>query len=136
MPYATEFFDDGTGLLRVGTGIVTFDEIIAGARDLHLDEARARKLTHALVDFTGVTELRVSTDEARRIAEASKTTARLAPGGVVAVVAPKDHVFGMARMWETLVDEEAGWLTRVFRERAEAEAWIRARLANGHRETA
>jgi len=31
-------------------------------------------------------------------------------------------------MWETLMDE-AGWITGVFRERPEAETWMREQLA-------
>lgn len=133
MAYVTRYFDDGTGLLRIGSGIVTAEEIVAESRKLQADPERARKITHALVDFTEVTELRISLEEARQVAETSKQLARVAPGCVVSVAAPSDHVFGVARQWESLVDEEAGWVTRVFRTRPEAEAWLRAQLRTGPR---
>lgn len=124
MPYTTEFIDDGTGVLHVGSGIVSSGEIVAGSHEVQSDEARARRLTHGLVDLTDVTELHVTAADMRIIAQASKRTAKFMPRGAVAIVAPRDYIFGMARMWESLVDED-GWTTRVFRDRAEAEAWLR-----------
>ena len=128
MPYVTEFIDGGTGVLHVGSGVVTSAEIIEGARRVQSDESRARGLTHGLTDLTDVSELRVTTAELRLIVDASRKTAKLVPRGVVAIVAPKDHAFGMARMWELLIDED-GWTTRVFRDRVEAEIWLREQLS-------
>jgi len=136
MPYESTYFDNDSGLLRIGKGVVTLDELLAAAKEHQSDPERAKKITHVLIDFTEVTELRMNAEEAKRLAEASKITARLAPGGAAAIVAPRDHVFGIARMWESLVDEEASWSTRVFRDRAEAEAWLRAQLAAAGRASA
>ena len=127
MPYRTEFIDGGTGVLNVGSGVVTSAEIIEGARTVQRDESRAKRLTHGLTDLTDVSELRVTTAELRLIVDASRKTAQLVPRGIVAIVAPRDHAFGMARMWELLIDE-AGWTTRVFRDRVEAELWLREQL--------
>jgi hypothetical protein len=130
LPYTTEFVDGGRGVLRVGSGIVTSVEILDATRELQGDPERAGRLRYGLVDLTEVTELRLTSQDMRRIAEASLKIAKLVPGGVVAIIAPKDHDFGMARMWEHLVDE-ADWITRVFRNRVEADAWIREQLAAG-----
>ena len=127
MPYTTEFVDDGTGVVHVGSGVAGSAEIVAGAREVQRIEARARKLTHGLTDLSDVTELRVTAADMRHIAEITKITAKLTPRGFVAIVAPKDHIFGLARMWESLVDEE-DWTTKVFRDRTQAETWLREQL--------
>jgi hypothetical protein len=125
MPYTTEFVDEGTGVINVGSGIVTGLELITAAIEIHRVEERARRLTHGLTDLTDVQELRVTPDEIKRVAVENHITASLAlPGAVVAIVAPRDHPFGMARMWEALVDDTS-WKTHVFRTRAEANAWLR-----------
>jgi hypothetical protein len=45
------------------------------------------------------------------------------PKPVVALVADQDLIFGLARMWELLIDA-AERETMVFRKREDAEAWI------------
>jgi hypothetical protein len=128
MPYTTELIDGGRGVLHVGTGVLTGAEILAGARAAHSAPGRVGKFTHGLTDLSGVTELRLTAEEVRRISEENRITARIAvPGAPVAIVATSELVFGMARMWEVHV-EDTGWTTRVFRSRAEAEAWLRGRL--------
>jgi hypothetical protein len=42
----------------------------------------------------------------------------------VAIVAPSDLAFGIARMWEAFA-EVTRWNTHVFRSRAEADPWLR-----------
>ena len=128
MPYTFRIIDDGTGVIRTGSGVVTADEIITSAHETRSNPGRARKLTHALVDFSTITELRISNHEMHSVVHATTAVAKLTPGAVVALVAPASHAFGIARMWETLMDE-AGWITGVFRERPEAETWMREQLA-------
>ncbi len=131
MSYSTEFIDDGRGVLHVGTGIVHGDEIHAGSMEEHRVESRARALRFGLVDLTDVTELRITSEDVRAIAAECHITARLAPHAAVAIVAPRDALYGMARMWEILV-EGTGWDIRIVRLREEALDWLRpVRLAKG-----
>ena len=131
MSYTTEFIDGGRGVLHVGTGVVHGDEIHAGAMEDHRVEARARALRFGLVDLTDVTELRITSEHVRAIAAESHITARLASHVSVAIVAPRDAIYGMARMWEILV-EGTGWDIRIVRLREEALDWLRpVRLAGG-----
>jgi hypothetical protein len=46
------------------------------------------------------------------------------PNMLVAIAAPRDYAFGMARMWQAFV-EDTGWNTAVFRSRAAASDWLR-----------
>lgn len=131
MSYTTEFIDDGRGVLHVGTGVVHGDEILAGSIEEHRVEARTRALRFGLVELTDVSELRITSEEVRAIAAECYVTARLAPHVAVAIIAPRDAVYGMARMWEILV-EGTGWDIRIVRLRDEALDWLRpVRLAKG-----
>lgn len=114
---------EGKGVLYSARGVVDGAEMLSGA----LADARAAaergELEYALVDFTLVTELRVTPVDVRRAIEKDERLARIAPHVILALVAPTDHVFGMARMYQTLA-EDTGWTIQVFRRRRDAEDWI------------
>jgi hypothetical protein len=67
MAYTTEYLDTGRGILHVGSSIVTGADIIAGACEEHRTDERARNLVYQLTDLTGVTELRMTSDEVHRV---------------------------------------------------------------------
>ena len=62
-------------------------------------------------------------DVARRV---SHHVASRLEEGKLAVIAPRDLLFGMARMYEMLRDDSPVEV-RVFRERDEAESWLAGR---------
>lgn len=121
--FTNEFQEQGRRILQVGSGRLTGREIIQANEALLADGSRLKQLRISLVDLSDVDVVDVSTDDVRVIAGLDTQLSRLTPGLAVAIVAPKDHVFGMARMWETLADT-TGWDTKVFRVRAEADAWL------------
>lgn len=75
------------------------------------------------VDFTGLEQFNITAGEMKQVAQACLGTSRRTPGGVVAIVAPRDDVFGMTRMWEALMDG-GGWHMHVFRPREPALEWL------------
>jgi hypothetical protein len=70
-----------------------------------------------LVDLTGVRVWSVSADLIRSIARKKL----FASGSHCAVVAPQDHIYGMARMFEMQYDGSV----QVFRDLAAAKGWLR-----------
>lgn len=128
MPYTTEFIQGGRGMVHTGAGVLTGEELIEGSLRLRAEMLRGGRVEYGMSDLTAVTELRVTADDLRRLAEAQLVTAQILPRAIAAVVAPSDHIFGMARMWEAYADA-TGWDTRVFRDRASAEQWIEEQLA-------
>jgi hypothetical protein len=128
MPYTTDFIDDMTGVLHVGSGVVLGIEVLAGTIEVHRDAERARRLAYSLVDLTEALELRITPEELRQIAIEDHRNAAVIPRLIVAIVAPRDHPFGMARMWEAFV-EDINWRTGVFRTRSEARDWLRDQLS-------
>lgn len=76
-----------------------------------------------LNDLSGLTEVNVTTDGMRALAYAANEFHRDEPEGRVAIYAPAVVTFGMARMYEALVDAEPDRY-RVFRELGPARAWV------------
>jgi hypothetical protein len=126
MPATLTAAKDGHGYLITGKGALTGPDILTLKAGVDADPTAPRDLAYWLVDLTGVTELQLSGQDFRDIVTIDRRLARRMPAAAVAVVAPKDVAFGLARMWEILADD-IGWPTGVFRDVREAEAWIRGR---------
>src|SRR5947208_2522117 len=118
MPISTESLDDGRGLLMVGHGKVTGCEFVNAKRLLLADEARARLVTYGVVTLLDIESLEVTVQEIHEIASIDRELTRLIPRATLAVIAPRDHDFGMARMWESIADLP-GWSTKICRTVAE-----------------
>jgi hypothetical protein len=128
MGVSTEFVEMGRGLLIRCSGAVNGSEFIECKESLKNDR-EARGIAFALIDLEEVKQLRMTAEEVRRLARIDHDLAKNAPDVVVAVAAPSDHVFGIARMWESSA-EATGWRTGVFRSRSEAEAWLNEELCS------
>ena len=127
MPYTATYVDDGKGLHKRGSGIVTGLELFSSALKESHDEARARKLRYGLTDFSEVTEMQVTTADIHRLVEMNRKLASFTPGALVAIVAPAPLPYAMARLWHTLSDD-LGWKANVFHTRPDAIAWLRKQL--------
>lgn len=123
MALATQYIDDGRGLLHTGSGIVTGQELIAGATQVLDDIRGGLPICYALIDLTDITGFEVSSDDIRGVAKLNLSMAEIIGPARVAVVAAHDIAFGMARMWEAYAHTTA-WQTQVFRDRSEAENWL------------
>jgi hypothetical protein len=127
MPYTSSYVDDGRGIHKFGTGLVTGLELFSGALETSRDIERLRKLRYGLTDFSGTTEMQVTPEDIRRMVEVNRKTASFTPGGIVAIIAPDSLPYAMARLWHTLSDD-LGWTANVFHTRADAIAWLRKQL--------
>jgi len=127
MPYTTSYLDDGKGLHKKGSGLVTGLELFTSALEQNLDEVRARKLHYGLIDFSETTEMSVTPADIRRLVEINRKMASFTPGALVAIVAPSPLPYAMARLWHTLADD-LGWNANVFHTRPDAIAWLRKNL--------
>jgi len=127
MPYTTTYVDDGKGMHKFGTGLVTGLELLSSALEQNLDETRARKLRYGLVDFSGTTDMNVTPVDIRRLVEMNRKMASYTPGAFIAIVAPSPLPYAMARLWHTLADD-LGWNANIFHTRPDAIAWLRKQL--------
>ncbi len=127
MPIEISYLDNGTGVLHIGTGTVTGQDVFESKNFTFSSQERVRQYRYGLIDYSQVNDLNVSSKELEAVAALDKKVATIVPGAFVAIVAEKDVVFGLARMWEAYM-HGAGWETHVFRSRTQAEDWIKARV--------
>jgi len=127
MPYTTVYVDNGKGLHKTGSGVITASEIFARAMQESRDEPRARMLRYGLVDFSEVTEMKITPNDIRQVVEMNRNLAALTPGALVAIVAPTPLPYAMARLWHTFSDD-LGWKAFVFHNRPDAIAWLRKEI--------
>ena len=125
MPVETRETDNGLGLIIIGSGDVTEAEYLGFyTRALTQGALGSRTYRYSINDYTAVTSIDISTGAVEEIARYSKKAAEMDPDRVTAIVASKDIIFGLARMWELMSgDVQTGVM--VFRNREDAEEWIR-----------
>lgn len=113
------------GVLVVeGRGVVTDEEYQRAHAEFFSVTARPRPSRRTLADWTDVTELVLSSEAIRASVRMTGEFVRLLPGDHrVALVARAPAVFGMCRMWQTLI-EQVGVEALVFEDRDEALAWL------------
>jgi hypothetical protein len=111
--------DDGERLVTSRLwGAVTEDEVYGHNQTLRTDP-RFNPGYRQLVDLTGITEIKVSTNMINDTARDQFFT----PGVRRAFVASDDAVFGLARMF-ALQAEGDGQTIEVFRDQRKAEEWL------------
>jgi len=129
MPITIKETADGTGIVYGGDGIVTSQQLLDAVQLIRSFGEKTQRWMFCLHDFSRVEDVKCSADEIRNLA--SQDNSVLAPmfpkGFVVAVVTSKDHVFGLARMWQAQA-EDTQWDIDVFRSRTDAEGWVRERV--------
>jgi hypothetical protein len=117
--------DTANGIVRTRcVGAVTLEEVLGHFRDLTRDPDCPRRLD-VLLDLSQETSLPESQDMRIVAYEISRVRERVA-FGTCAVVACRDALFGMLRMFQVFTEEVFGE-SRVFRSLPEAEAWLAER---------
>lgn len=123
MPIRTEVLANGTRLSLLCSGEVTGQDIIDAKLTLLADRALVEGLETGLLAVEPGSTLRVTPAEVHAVAEIDRRIAKLVPRLAVAIVAQRDHDFGLARLWEGIL-EVPGWSSHVFRTTGEAEEWL------------
>lgn len=103
------------------TGEVTLDEVLHHFQELEADASLPERLD-VLLDLGAMTSL----PESEQLREVTRAVDRLkakVAWGACAIVARRDALFGMSRMFE-IFTEGLFARTRVFREREAAEDWL------------
>ncbi len=127
MPYHSELIDDGTGVLRVGMGVLTGQELIDAARAVPSAIPGLKNITHSLVDFTSVEVFDVSTDSIHELSKLMGKNGEMMGPMRVAIAAPTPLSFGMSRMYAALASKP-GWEVQTFRTLEEAKGWLYAKV--------
>lgn len=105
------------------SGAITTQEILSIAPKLFAqkDDIKGFGL---LLDFSQVTKLKIKSHDIRHIIFSDQQFTPLIGNLRVAIAAPGDLVFGMARMWQMLSHSTPNLTTAVFRDKPSALAWL------------
>ncbi|HEX4427108.1 MAG TPA: hypothetical protein VH079_17040 [Terriglobales bacterium] len=95
-------FDARNNLLRVTLEGEVTDAILADSYATAAKYVAANPPCRGVWDFSKVTQFEVSTDTIRELA---RTSPIIVSGHMRVVVAPQDHLYGMARMFQILGQE-------------------------------
>lgn len=123
MSYFSELIDDGTGVLWTGRGVVTGEEVLAGAKTWLSLSPTPERFTHFIADFSGATALEISAEEVLKIGDVDKKNAEVIHNLAGAIVMPTGHGQFLASIYESL-NPPGGWTIQVFRTRQEARDWL------------
>jgi hypothetical protein len=102
-------------------GIATLDEMLGHFRELEQDPDCPESLD-VLLDLTEMESVPAS-GQLRTVTEAMGRIYQRVHFNACAIVAPRDVLFGMMRMWEVFAGEQFR-VSRTFRDLGEARAWL------------
>ena len=124
MPLRIEITDDFEGIVHIGSGLVTGDDLADGCLAAFRLVENTQNFHFQFIDLSAATELQFSPEHLERIAEQDRLAAIYRPNAVVVILAPQDEFYGLGKMWEKRI-RHLGWNTHVSRDRAEALQWLR-----------
>jgi hypothetical protein len=128
MPIEAKDLNGGLGVSFTAVGVVTEDEYVNTLRKhLSQDKHKLMKYRYCIADWTEVSQMDVSTEAIKLIAWLSKKASTVNPDVIIATVADQDILYGLSRMAHTH-RSGTGWENEVFKNRQDAEAWIKARV--------
>ncbi len=123
MPASYEIDKKQRLVMSTVSGVLTVDDIWAHQKRLAKDKDFDPSFSQ-LMDFNGVTEVVIKTDDVRKFAE----TSIFSPNSRRALVVERsDLIFGFSRMFEMLRGLKGDESIRVFRNRNEAMVWLFSR---------
>ena len=128
MPIDIKLVDDGLGIIFVCRGTLTGQDFMEAKKALLVSDGTIERLKYGVIDGRAIESTHIETSDIKAIAEQDeRIAAKAQPGAVVAIVAPRDLDYGIARMWQVFA-ERTGWTTMIFRSKPEAEVWIRRQV--------
>lgn len=122
MPIEIEYLNEGATVVLRFNDVVTGNEIFAANREIYA-EPSILKMRVQFVDWSRVTEIDFTPEEAESFATQDNAAFEKNPDFRIAIYTPSDHVFGLVRMWYGRlegVDDKTG----IFRDRDEALNWL------------
>jgi hypothetical protein len=122
MPVTYRLDTSAEVVLATAHGIVTDDEFLAYATRM-VNDPLIDPAVDQLLDLRDVDDAAVMTDTIRRVAEIFRGFDPIPARSKLAIVASKDLLFGMARMYEVYRDRDEASI-RVFRDIDEARRWL------------
>jgi len=103
------------------TSVLRHDEIISAVKSFY----EGQPTENVLWDLTKITETQLTSEQVGTIADFDLRYKGTRPKGKTALVAPKDEVFGLSRMFGTLSEvKNIPFQMNIFREMEKAYQWL------------
>lgn len=103
------------------TGVLRYDEIISTVKSFY----ESKPTENVLWDLSEITETQLTSEQVETIAGFDLRYEGTRPKGKTALVAPKDEVFGLSRMFGTLSEvQDIPFHLNIFREIEQAYQWL------------
>jgi hypothetical protein len=118
---------DGIGVVYTSLGVLTGQDLLDAGEHFRVESRSNPEIRYVIMDHSAIPEEKVDSVSLKALASRVSEILEPTPEVLMAIVAPNDVLFGLSRMWETLA-EQAGFITRVMRTRAEAMAWLEEEL--------
>jgi hypothetical protein len=122
MPITYRIDTDQGLILTAATGVLTDEELLKHKRALAADPDFSPGMRQ-LSDVRGVERLEVTPEGVRLMVALDRDQADQLGDWRLAIVTTADFVFGTARMYQSMTDEEQNRV-QVFRDMAEARSWL------------
>lgn len=123
MPYTTELTEDCLGIVHIGRGVLTSDELLQGTVVARQLVQNTENFNYELLDLSRVTELRIDPEDLGKIVVQDQIAAEERPHATIVIIAPLDDAYEMARRWEEMVSD-LDWIIHISRDRIEALHWL------------
>jgi hypothetical protein len=103
--------------------------LIDAHREAFAEEDRLRGYVWALIDYAGADAINFTRAGMRTVIELDLYASAINPDILVAMIARKDAIYGIIRMWQGMA---AGipWQSEIFRNRRNAVAWLEKNIEN------
>jgi len=126
MPITIKSLDSGLGISFTGNGIVTGEDLINATRKIFSSEESIRKSRYGLLDFSKIEWFNATSAELKIVTDMDTRAAQINPDLIITIVTEESSAYGISQIWKAYMDE-TNWESKIFRSRAEAEAWIKKR---------
>jgi len=130
MPVENLRTDGGQGVITICSGVLGAAEFIRAIRERCQPDAALRDVRYYITDHRAVTHFDMTSDDIVELTRISGGASLENPQICLATVVAGDLGFGIVRMWYGYA-EGVAWRCRLFRDRAEAERWLREEVDAG-----
>lgn len=131
MPIKNIFPDDKIGLYRIGTEVLTANEVLQANNEVLAQEKIQGKLLYCIVDLTQCTSFEASQNDLRKIAESDSRILDASNNIVIGIAASEDLIFGLVRSWQGYSDIH-DFHHYVDRDLLEVETWVKDKVKEVH----
>lgn len=112
------------GVVIKAVGVISGQELLNANLTLCQAQCKQEPFAYQLMDFLEADKLTITSEEIRVLAGHSIKSAEYNPAMVLAVVTSKDHVYGLARMWQAYLGSSP-IKSGVFKDMEQAKQWIK-----------